>query len=1583
MTSAYEVGTRAWQPDPTEGWVPSELVKKTVDGDKATLVFQLENGETKSIEVSTEALAAGSDPALPPLMNPAMLEASDDLTNLSHLNEPAVLQAIRLRYAQKEIYTYSGIVLIATNPFARVDSLYVPGMVQVYAGKQRATQAPHLFAIAEEAFMDMLRSGKNQTVVVSGESGAGKTVSAKYIMRYFATRESPDNVGSRSKKSEAMSATEEQILATNPIMEAFGNAKTTRNDNSSRFGKYIEIMFDKQTNIIGAKIRTYLLERSRLVFQPLKERNYHIFYQLVAGATDAMRKELNILPIEQYEYLNQGNCPSIDGVDDKAEYLATRKSLSMVGVRDSQQDAIFKLLAGLLHLGNVKITASRNDSVLSPTEESLQQACAILGVDTTEFAKWIVKKQLITRGEKIVSNLSQAQALVVRDSVAKFIYSSLFDWLVETINRSLATDEVLGRVSSFIGVLDIYGFEHFAKNSFEQFCINYANEKLQQEFNQHVFKLEQEEYLREEIDWTFIDFSDNQPCIDLIEGKMGILTLLDEESRLPMGTDDQFVNKLHHNFGSSKHQFYKKPRFGKSAFTVCHYAVDVNYESEGFIEKNRDTVPDEQMKILRSTSNPFLRHVFDAALAVREKDVAAASSNAVKPAAGRKIGVAVNRKPTLGGIFRSSLIELMATINNTDVHYIRCIKPNEAKESWKFEGPMVLSQLRACGVLETVRISCAGYPTRWTYEEFALRYYMLIPSANWSSEIREMANSILTKALGANAGNKSDKYQLGLTKIFFRAGMLAFLENLRTNRLNECAILIQKNLKAKYYRRQYLLTRESIIRLQSLIRASAARKVATELRTTKAATTIQRVWRGHKQRKAFLRIRSSMVLAQSAARGHLRRKYILETRIGNAAAIIQRVWRSRQQMRAWRQYRKKIVLIQSLWRGKTARREYKKVREEARDLKQISYKLENKVVELTQNLGTMKTQNKQLVAQVDSYEGQLKAWKARHNALEARSKELQAEANQAGIAVARLQAMEDEMKKLQQSFEESTSNIKRLQEEEQNLRESLRNANDQINQARVAKSTSEDERMSMRQQLAELQEQLELARRAGPVNGEAANGVANLPPASTGLINFVASKTPKRRSAGAEPREVDRFSATYNPRPVSMAVASGARGQNLPGATFIPGVDNIELELESLLADEEGLNEEVTMGLIKNLKIPSPNTNPPPSDKEVLFPSYLINLVTSEMWNNGFVKESERFLANVMQSIQQEVMQHDGEEAINPGAFWLSNVHEMLSFVFLAEDWYEAQKADSYEYDRLLDIVKHDLESLEFNIYHTWMKVLKKKLQKMIIPAIIESQSLPGFVTNESNRFLGKLLQTNTTPAYNMDNLLSLLNGVFRAMKAYYLEDSIITQTITELLHLVGVTAFNDLLMRRNFLSWKRGLQINYNITRIEEWCKSHDMPAGTLQLEHLMQATKLLQLKKATLNDIEIIQDICWMLSPNQIQKLLNQYLVADYEQPINGEIMKAVASKVSEKNDTLLLPAVDLDDSGLYEIAEPRVITALETYTPSWLQTPRLKRLAEIVSAQALAQQERLEYDEDGASEGDADGTSTVDEGEVAVPQ
>jgi len=466
----------------------------------------------------------------------------------------------------------------------------------------------------------MLRESKNQTIVVSGESGAGKTVSAKHIMRYFATVEDPDRPDKkRDTKGGGMSKTEEEILATNPIMEAFGNAKTTRNDNSSRFGKYIEIMFDKQTNIIGAKIRIYLLERSRLVYQPASERNYHIFYQLCAGATPEEREELGLGTVEEYNYLNQGGDPIIPNVDDAAEFTLTRQALTSVSVSEKAQVQIWKLLAALLHLGNINIGGTAA-ATLAASEPSLAKAAELLGVDAAQFAKWTTKKQRITGSDKIQSDLTPKQAIVVKDSVAKYIYSSLFDWLVVTINARLAPTEILDKIKNFIGVLDIYGFEHFKRNSFEQFCINYANEKLQQSFNQHVFKLEQEEYVREEIDWTFIDFSDNQPCIDLIEGKLGILSLLDEESRLLGGSDSSLVIKLDQNFANDKFgKFYKKARFGKSTFTVCHYAVDVAYDSEGFIEKNRDTVPDEHLEVLGASTNDFLTAVIKTSAKVRDK----------------------------------------------------------------------------------------------------------------------------------------------------------------------------------------------------------------------------------------------------------------------------------------------------------------------------------------------------------------------------------------------------------------------------------------------------------------------------------------------------------------------------------------------------------------------------------------------------------------------------------------------------------------------------------------------------------------------------------------------------------------------------------------------------------------------------------------------------------------------------------------------------------------------------------------------------------------------------------------------------
>lgn len=1489
------------------------------------------------VDTTQEQIDNGHD-SLPPLRNPPILEATEDLTSLSYLNEPAVLHAIRMRYGQLNIYTYSGIVLIATNPFQRIDSLYTPDIIQAYSGKRRGELEPHLFAIAEDAYRCMLRDSGNQTIVVSGESGAGKTVSAKYIMRYFATVEDPMRPRKRTNfnSAEAMSKTEEQILATNPIMEAFGNAKTTRNDNSSRFGKYLEILFNKDIDIIGAKIRTYLLERSRLVFQPPTERNYHIFYQLIAGSSSEEKELLGLTDITDFSYINQGGEPVIANVDDAAEFKVTKDALETVGIDPKTQSGIFRILAALLHIGNIEITATRTNAILASDEPNLVKVCELLGLDANNFAKWITKKQIATRNEKIISNLNYQQSIVVRDSVAKFIYTSLFDWLVYIINQSLCTSEIEQQIKNFIGVLDIYGFEHFQKNSFEQFCINYANEKLQQEFNQHVFKLEQDEYIKEEIEWNFIDFSDNQPCITLIEAKLGILSLLDEESRLPAGSDESWIDKLYQHFDTPKHtKFFRKPRFGKSSFIVNHYAMEVTYESEGFIEKNRDSVPDEHMEVLTATENDFFRTVID-----YSQELAASAEKA--PTANK--ARVMNRKPTLGGIFKGSLIHLMNTINSTNVHYIRCIKPNESKTAWIFDGPMVLSQLRACGVLETIRISCEGFPTRWTYEEFASRYYLLIPSTQWVSDAKEFCDRILTNSLPS----KND-YQLGKTKIFFRAGMLALLEKQRSDRMHESAIIIQKNLRMIYYRKQYQLIRNSLIAFQTIARGSIARYNAQTQRRNNAAVVIQKNWKRYAQQKDFNATRGSMVALQAKIRGTLLRSRLLEERYNSAAGTIQRHWRGYAARKDFQATRKKITIVQGLWRIKLAKRALQALREEARSVthfKEVQYRLENKVIELTQVMSAHKDENKKLKQTIETLTGQL-------SSLDTKSREAHANVEaleQTALVKDRdnleaVRASQNEMAALQKKYDAALANYERLDQKHNEIQSTLTAKENALYESQETLKQYESSNGSLMETIEQLRAELEAATSRGePSFGQWGQY-------SGSLMNN--NKRSVKTNSLVHANNANKDYSNFTPRPASAMYPKHERSNSV-GSDGSAEYTAYNTEIEKLLDSNAVLGQEVVEGLVHNLKIPVPALSEDAHPKEILFPAHIISLVTSEMWRMGYVKESETFLGQVMQAIQETVLKYSGEDIINPGAFWISNVHEIWSFICVAqvnivqnEMLIEEMGGQMFqEYANLVDVAKRDLESLEFNIYHAWMKELKKMLDKMVVPAVILTQVLPGYITQENSRFMSKMFNSNKGTA-TMDDMLSLFNKVYTAMKGYYLSQEFVKQPIMELLRLVGVKSFNDLLMRRNFSSWKRALQINYNLTRIEEWCKAHDVAEGVIRLEHIMESVKLLQLKKLTLEDVGIIYDICWTLTPLQIQKLISQYLPADYETPLSTEVLNMVAARV--KNDSpssLMLEQIPIEDSGPFELVDPRPLDRLESYVPGWLQIPNVKRLSELTA-------------------------------------
>lgn len=1445
---------------------------------------------------------------------------------------PSVLFSIRSRYERQEIYTYSGIVLIAVNPFARVP-LYTDAFIQQYSGRLKIDVAPHLFGIAEDAYRCMLREGKNQTIIVSGESGAGKTVSAKYIMRYFATVEDPEKPRARKTinggRTDGMSKTEEQIIATNPIMEAFGNAKTTRNDNSSRFGKYIEIMFDKQADIIGAKIRTYLLERSRLNFQAASERNYHIFYQLCEGLDSDQKAILGLTTISDFRYLNQGGDPRIAHVDDAKDFRDLCRSLETIGVSNEIQQSIWKMLAALLHLGNIDIhpvSSSRSDAALDLTDKHLLQACDLLAVNPANFGKWIIKQSRKVMKESLESPRSFRDALVVRDSITKYLYNSLFEWLVGLVNRTLASAEVLSKVNTFIGVLDIYGFEHFQINSFEQFCINYANEKLQQQFTSHVFKLEQEEYIKEEIPWQMIDFADNQACISMIEDRSaGILSFLDEQSKLGAGSDEAFRQTLVDRL--KNHANFDVPKLKKSAFTVRHYALPVTYESDGFLEKNKDTVSEQHLEALNGSSNAFVIEVLQSS---------SATANTGANELETKKAAKVVRKPTLGTIFKNSLIQLMETIGATNAHYIRCIKPNEGKVAWAFEPQMVMNQLTACGVLETIRISCAGFPSRWSFLELGERYYSLIPSSQWE-QLEDHKN--LSELILRQCVPDKSRYQIGLTKVFFKPGVLADLEKMRSRRLDQCATVLQTHVRGWLMFLKFTRLKKVVIALQARARTVVAQRTLTNL----------------------LRERDHAVKIQLMARAYLVRLRFAEYAKLRAVIKMQSVMRGHSERRHYHSLRLAAISCQKRVRGNAGRRAARKVKKDrgtVEAFKQKNSGLEQKIMSQAQEIQKNRAEALSLQTQLTALQALVEASQENKTLSEVKIAQLETDLTTAQQSLAhnvdltlKVQAAEGRLVTLE------AEKLAMVQQGEV-LEQSLREKDDRLRAIQSEANDHRSERMNLQQEINAMKEEI---RRLAGSSGSNERQLANSGP--NGIMGTPRGRTLNRQNGVQAVNHENVHSSLPEESMVAQRLMST---RHLPANEKPVLSDDVVEQIMEILEDDDLMNNEIMYGMIQSLKIPQPSLQTPPSESDVLFPAQLINLIVSEMWKFGFIKESERFLANVMQSIQQQVMSYEGEDAINPGAFWLSNVHEVLSFVWLAEgdilsnDNTDMGDMEWQDYDRLISIVKHDLESLEFNIYHTWMKELKKRLHKMIIPATIESQSLPGFITSESSRFFNKLL--GSQPALTMDDLLNHFNKVFKAMKSFYLEPSVITQTMTELLKLVGVTAFNDLLMRRNFLSWKRGLQINYNITRVEEWCKSHDMPEGTLQLEHLMQATKLLQLKKSTVADIDILYDICWCLSNRQINKLINQYYPADYENPISPEILKAVAGKVtSEETTKILLDAVALDDSGTFEIADPREIKLTTPYVPSYLSLIRIKLLLKLIEQENTIENAPVqEYDE-----------------------
>ncbi|XP_032065112.1 myosin-1B-like isoform X3 [Thamnophis elegans] len=737
--------------------------------------------------------------------NPPKYDKIEDMAMMTHLHEPAVLYNLKERYAAWMIYTYSGLFCVTVNPYKWLP-VYNPEVVNAYRGKKRQEAPPHIFSISDNAYQSMLTDRENQSVLITGESGAGKTVNTKRVIQYFATvAAATDKKKEEPAQQGKMQGTlEDQIISANPLLEAFGNAKTVRNDNSSRFGKFIRIHFGATGKLASADIETYLLEKSRVTFQLKAERSYHIFYQIMSNQKPELI-ELLLISTNPYDFtfVSQGEI-TVASINDQEELIATDSAIDILGFNAEEKTAIYKLTGAVMHYGNMKFKQKQREEQAEPDgTEVADKAAYLMNLNSADLLKALcyprvkVGNEFVTKGQTVQQVYNSVGAL------AKSVFEKMFLWMVIRINQQLDTKQSR---QHFIGVLDIAGFEIFDYNSLEQLCINFTNEKLQQFFNHHMFVLEQEEYKKEGIDWEFIDFGmDLAACIELIEKPMGIFSILEEECMFPKATDTSFKNKLYdQHLGKCKNFEKPKPGKGKAEahFSLVHYAGTVDYNITGWLEKNKDPLNESVIQLYQKSSMKTLALLF-----------------ADRPAdkAGKKKGSSFQ---TVSALFRENLNKLMSNLKSTHPHFVRCLIPNETKTPGAMEHELVLHQLRCNGVLEGIRICRKGFPSRIIYGDFKQRYRILNASAIPEGQFMD-SKKASEKLLGSIDVDHT-QYRFGHTKVFFKAGLLGLLEEMRDDKLAMLITRTQAMCRGFLMRSEFkkmMERRESIFTIQYNVRS--------------------------------------------------------------------------------------------------------------------------------------------------------------------------------------------------------------------------------------------------------------------------------------------------------------------------------------------------------------------------------------------------------------------------------------------------------------------------------------------------------------------------------------------------------------------------------------------------------------------------------------------------------------------------------------------------------------------------------------------------------------------------------------------
>ncbi|XP_038143563.1 unconventional myosin-Ib isoform X7 [Cyprinodon tularosa] len=818
-----------------------------------------------------------------------------DMVLLEPLSEDSFLENLKKRFDHNEIYTYIGSVVISLNPYRSLP-IYTPDKVEEYRNRNFYELSPHIYALADEAYRSLRDQDKDQCILITGESGAGKTEASKLVMSY---------VAAVCGKGQEVNKVKEQLLQSNPVLEAFGNAKTVRNDNSSRFGKYMDIEFDFKGDPLGGVISNYLLEKSRVVKQPRGERNFHIFYQLLSGASDDMLKKLKLeRDFSKYNYLSLDSA-TVSGLDDAANFRTVRNAMQIVGFMEDEMQSVLELVAAVLKLGNLDFKPESRcngmDESRVKDKNDLKEMCELLGIEQSVLERAFSYRTVEAKMEKVSTTLNVAQAYYARDALAKNLYSRLFSWLVTRINESIRAQAKTRH--KVMGVLDIYGFEIFEDNSFEQFIINYCNEKLQQIFIELTLREEQEEYVREGIEWTNIEYFNNAVICDLIENNQnGILAMLDEECLRPgTVTDETFLDKLnticaeHQHFESrlnKNSKFLNDHSLPHNCFRIQHYAGKVLYRVEGFVDKNNDLLYRDLSQAMYKANHSLIKQLFPE---------------------GNPAKVNLKRPPTAGFQFRASVGTLMGNLQTKNPNYIRCIKPNDKKAAHIFTDSLVRHQVRYLGLMENVRVRRAGYAFRQAYEPCLERYKMLCKNTwpHWKGPARQGVEVLMT-----DLQVPAEEFAYGRSKIFIRnPRTLFFLEEKRKQCLEDLATLIQKIYRGWKCRSHFLLLKKSEI-------------------------VVAAWYRRYAQQKKYQKIKHSTTVVQSYTRGWQARKLLRELKYQKkceeAVTTIAAFWHGTQARRELRKLKEEarnkhaVSVIWAGWQGTKARRELRRLKEEAR-----------------------------------------------------------------------------------------------------------------------------------------------------------------------------------------------------------------------------------------------------------------------------------------------------------------------------------------------------------------------------------------------------------------------------------------------------------------------------------------------------------------------------------------------------------------------------------------------------------------------------------------------------------------------------